>query len=399
MRTALIVVGALVALAAVAVGAVLWVTRSPEPSAFYDPPAELPAEPGTLIRSEPYAAGVPDGAEGWRILYTSTGRDGAPVAVSGVVIGPADPPPGARPVLAYAHGTTGVARGCAPSLTDDPLFEMPALRSAPARGWVVVATDYPGLGTPGPHPYLDGVSEGRAVLDAVRAAGRIDGGPELSSRVVITGVSQGGHATLFAAQLAPAYAPELEVMGAAPAEPATDLATLLGRASGEGGKVLTAEAVYAWSRLYPELSFDEAVRPRARRLARAVARRCLVGPERFVTALGAAVLPQWLLAIDVTRDPRWAARLAQNTPRGPIAAPLLVTQGGRDAIVLPDVSRAEVRARCRRGERVEYREDPEANHLTLPARAGDEIVAWAAARFAGRPVPAACVGLPPGAGG
>ena len=176
--------------------------------------------------------------------------------MSGVVVAPADPPPGPRPVIAWSHGTTGVATGCAPSMTEDSLFEMPVLKQAPGRGWVVVATDYPGLGTPGQHPYLDGVSEGRAVLDAVRAASQIEDGPELSSQLAVWGMSQGGHAALFSAQIAPTYAPELEIVGVAPGEPATDLATLLGRASGEGGKVLTAFAVSAWSRVYPELSFE-----------------------------------------------------------------------------------------------------------------------------------------------
>jgi alpha-beta hydrolase superfamily lysophospholipase len=138
-----------------------------------------------------------------------------------------------------------------------------------------VATDYPGLGTPGQHPYVVGVSEGRAVLDAVRAASQIEDGLELSSRVAVWGMSQGGHAALFAAQIAPTYAPELDVVGVAPGEPATELATLLGRASGEGGKVLTAFAVHAWSRVYPKLSFEEAMR--ADRLARLVAGRCLIG--------------------------------------------------------------------------------------------------------------------------
>jgi hypothetical protein len=39
----------------------------------------------------------------------------------------------------------------------------------------VVQTDYEGLGTPGTHPYLNGPSEGRRVLDMVRAARRLDG--------------------------------------------------------------------------------------------------------------------------------------------------------------------------------------------------------------------------------
>ena len=393
MRAILLVAGAVAVVAAGGVGLLLWLSQPDEPTAFYAPPDDIPAEPGTLIRQEPYTRAVPEGAEAWLILYSSTSPDGEPVAVSGVVVAPADPPAGPRPVIAWAHGTTGVATGCAPSLSDDPLFELPALKRAPGRGWMVVATDYPGLGTPGQHPYVDGVSEGRSVLDAVRAASQIEDGPQLSSQVAVWGMSQSGHAALFASQLAPAYAPELDIVGVAPGEPATDLATLLGRASGQGGKVLTAEAVYAWSRVYPELSFDEAIVDRAELLAREVARRCLVGPSRFLTVLGTTLLPERLLAIDLVADPRWAARFAQNTPSDPIAAPLFVTQGGVDQIVLPDVTLDHVRGRCARGERVELRVYPEEGHISLPRRAGPDILEWTAARFADEPVPAGCVGI------
>lgn len=87
------------------------------------------------------------------------------------------------------------------------------------RGYAVVAPDYPGLGTPGPHPYLVGESEGHAVLDAVRAARNA---PEAHAgqRFAVWGHSQGGHATLFAGLLAQSYAPELQLVGvAAPRRP------------------------------------------------------------------------------------------------------------------------------------------------------------------------------------
>ena len=70
MRAALIAVGIVVGLVAIAVGALLWSGRADEPRAFYTPPDDVPAEPGTLIRQEPYAKGVPEGAEGWLILYS-----------------------------------------------------------------------------------------------------------------------------------------------------------------------------------------------------------------------------------------------------------------------------------------------------------------------------------------
>ncbi|MBV9168777.1 MAG: hypothetical protein JOZ81_01675 [Chloroflexi bacterium] len=55
------------------------------------------------------------------------------------------------------------------------------------QGWVLVATDYTGLGTAGPHPYLIGPGEAYSVLDAVRA-GRSIPGLALDSDVVVCGV-------------------------------------------------------------------------------------------------------------------------------------------------------------------------------------------------------------------
>ena len=119
-------------------------------------------------------------------------------------------------VVAWAHGTTGVARQCAPSLYPAALRWIPGLANAIGRGYVVAATDYPGLGTVGVHPYLIGESEGRAVLDSVRAARHLDGAGA-NEHFAVWGHSQGGHAVLFAGALAPRYAPELRLAGVAAA--------------------------------------------------------------------------------------------------------------------------------------------------------------------------------------
>ena len=95
----------------------------------------------------------------------------------------------------------------------------------------------------------------------------------------------------------------------------------------------------------------------------------------------------------MTADPRWAARIAQNTPTGAIQAPLLITQGADDRIVLPVVTLDHARGRCARGERVDLRVYPGETHLTLAARAGPDILDWTAARFAGEPVLDGCRGL------
>src|SRR5262245_60705441 len=117
----------------------------------------------------------PPGSKAWRVLYVSTGIDEKPIVVSGIVVAPELPPPLAgRPVVAWAHPTTGVAENCAPSLRPEIFDSIPHLQALLALDYVVTATDYPGLGTRGPHPYLIGESEGRAVVDSVRAARGIE---------------------------------------------------------------------------------------------------------------------------------------------------------------------------------------------------------------------------------
>ena len=116
-------VGIGVGLLIVVTVAVVWfllATRNPPVSAFYDPPDDLSGPPGTILRSESFDQGLPAGSRGWKVLYISTDPAGEPIAVSGLVIAPADPEPGPHPVLAWAHGTIGIARPCAPSNTDEP---------------------------------------------------------------------------------------------------------------------------------------------------------------------------------------------------------------------------------------------------------------------------------------
>jgi hypothetical protein len=206
---------------------------------------EVSGKPGSIIRVWPLEGGGPSGAgsTAFRILYRSTGLDGEPIAVSGAIfIPPGAAPAGGRNVIAWAHPTSGVVEACAPSL-------MPNLAGT-IWGLAVVATDYPGLGTPGVHPYLIGVSEGRAVLDSVRAARDLPNAGA-SNRFVTWGHSQGGHASLYTGELAASYAPDLKLLGVAAAAPATYLIELFDAdKSSPAGKELTAMALYAWSELY-----------------------------------------------------------------------------------------------------------------------------------------------------
>lgn len=217
--------------------------------ALYDvQPGEIPGKPGTIIRIWPLEGGGPGDADAFRILYRSTGLKGEPIPVSGAIFIPSGPAPaGGRNVIAWAHPTSGVAPPCAPSLMPDTGGMIWNLDEMLSQGYVVVATDYAGLGTDGIHPYLIGVSEGRAVLDSVRAARNLPRSGA-SNRFAVWGHSQGGHAALYTGELAAGYAPDLKLVGVAAAAPATYLVELFD-ADKETEQDLLAMALLSWTRL------------------------------------------------------------------------------------------------------------------------------------------------------
>ena len=245
--------------------------------ALYDvKPGEIAGKPGSIIRVWPLEGGGPGGGDAFRILYRSTGLNGQPIAVSGAIfIPPGAAPQGSRNVIAWAHPTSGVVEACAPSLMPDVAGMIWGLADMLARGYVVVATDYPGLGVPGQiHPYLIGVSEGRAVLDSVRAARDLPR-TGASNRFAVWGHSQGGHAALYTGELAASYAPDLKLVGVAAAAPATYLAELFDAdKTTSTGKELTAMTIYSWSKLY-NIPISNLVEPAAMRPYQAMAHDCI----------------------------------------------------------------------------------------------------------------------------
>ena len=165
-------------------------------------------------------------------------------------------------MVSWAHGTTGIADSCAPSRTPKgpyTFYAAPQFGAWLKAGYAIANTDYEGLGTPGVHPYLVGRSEGRGVVDIVRASRQLDG--RLARRYVIAGHSQGGHAALFAAAIGPKWAPELRLRGVAAFAPASHLG-LLSRAlptfttpSGLSG--LAAMVLRGVSSAYPQINPNE----------------------------------------------------------------------------------------------------------------------------------------------
>ena len=105
------------------------------------------------------------------LTYRMPGVNGGVVQTTAVVLIPQGPPPeNGYPVVAWGHGTTGVADRCAPSVTANLAGYAAYLDLYLQNGYAVVAPDYEGLGTEGPHPYLHLASEGRSLIYAVHAA-------------------------------------------------------------------------------------------------------------------------------------------------------------------------------------------------------------------------------------
>ena len=370
-------------------------SSTPVPDDFYAAPEDVPAEPGALLRTEDFERAIPEGAQAWRILHTTTALGEEPALASAIVVVPDGAGEDPLPVVAWAHGTTGVAEGCAPSLLADP-FEAGAmftLDEALGNGWAVVATDYVGLGTEGPHGYLVGEPAGHAVLDAVRAARAVEG-VSLADRTVVWGHSQGGHAALWAGTLADDYAPDVGVVGVAAMAPASNLTGLIANLDEvTGGSIFAAYVLEGYARTYDDVDVDDYVRGAAEVQVEKMATRCLSGPGALVNV--AEYLVQDTSVFDT--DPAsgaLGARLEENIPADPIAAPLLLAQGETDPLVIPSAQQEYADRRCDSGGGpVDYRTYPDRDHVGVVADDSPlvpDLLEWTRERFAGEQAADTC---------
>lgn len=389
-------VRACLACVALVVGAV--VSLSPgvahAQSAFYDySQAEAIGAPGSIIRSEPMRDG-PDGAQASRILYRSVGVHGEPIAVSGVVIIPAGPAPaGGRPIVAWAHPTSGIVPRCAPSLALFLFDSMQGMKELLAQGYIVVGTDYPGLGTKGPHPYLVGSSEGRAVLDSVRAA-QLMPAAQAGNRYALWGHSQGGQAALYAGAMAAEYAPELKLEGVAVAAPATNLEKLLHDDAGtDGGRNITAMTLWSWSRVYG-VPTDDVIDPSVMPAVDALANECIESVYDILQRDHSQrpLAEKFLTVSDITQVEPWRSLLLPNVAGTlPPGIPVFIAQGEADPLVLPAVTQAYMKRLCAAGSSVQLLMLPGVGHAFAGRDSKAAAVAWISDRMAGLPAPDACL--------
>lgn len=349
---------------------------------FYRWQRDLTGSPrGTLLRSEPLSDTqlVRGAARGWRVLYVSIGHTGREVAVSGLVYVPKGvAPEGGWPVISYAHGTTGITAAAAPSL--NPLAELlkhPVLGTASSFlevGYAVVATDYEGLGTAGPHPYLHGFSLANSQIDAVRAGRKVT--TTLSPVWVAMGQSEGGLSTLFTAAYATTMAPELDYRGAVATAPPTEWATLTSSTS-DLGRVLIPLILHAASYHDASVDADGWLNEDGRDLLSAWRTSFLQEPG---TVLG-TFLPLWgkpLLALapgektDMEAVRRLTAAVDYaplEVPRQRLDRPVMLAEGGNDELCVPGTVVRLAHDLRAKGSEVDYHFYPEAGHLAVPHHA------------------------------
>jgi pimeloyl-ACP methyl ester carboxylesterase len=359
--------GTLIAACLALVMAPVAAAKAPLGDAFYTPPQSSLKNKthGDVIYARPEALTdnlrLDGAARNTLVLYVGQGIDGKPVAVSGTIAVPNRPAPkGGWPIVTWAHGSVGLADQCAPSrvprrddtYTSDLRSQFSALLKA---GYAVAATDYEGLGTPGVHPYLVGRSEGRSVLDIVRAARKLERG--IGKSVAILGHSQGGHAALWAASLAPRYTPELKVRTTIAYAPASHIAEqsnllyVLKDPSPLSG--LIASIFRGVDIANPSLRVSSYLSDKAAALYPQVDVKCLdelYGPDTF-----AGIAPSEILREGVDIKPLLKAADKSDPENLKIRTPLYVLQGTADSTVLSIFTDPLVNDLKAKGARVTYK--------------------------------------------
>ena len=391
---------------------------------FYTPPNPLPpGQPGDLVRTEPSRLVLePSGAlgaimaTGTRIMYRSTDANGNPDVVTGTYFEPYNdwPGKGPRPLIVYGPGTQGQGDQCAPSrqfnqgihwapyLDFGFNYEELFVATMVARGFAIVMTDYEGLGTIGvTHTYVNRLSEGHAMLDAARAARLLPGtsltpgGPS-----ALWGYSQGGGAAASAAELAPSYAPELDIVGAYAGAPPANLAELMPYADGSALVGVVGYALNSVIQSYPEAEplIRSKLTPRGEDLLAKVKEQCI--GETAIKFMFRHLQPYFTEPIDeLMAEPTFKGlfdlqRIGTLRP----SAPVLINSNRYDPLVPWTAANQMGRDWCDKGADVEFRTNEQppflnkavVNHALPMLVDGEPAMQWIAARFNGEPTTPNC---------
>jgi acetyl esterase/lipase len=361
------------------------VTKGPTGLKFYKPPKDIPARHGSLIWARKAGGLVPlqNARYTKLVLYSSRTTQGQRDAISGSVAVPkGKPPKGGWPVITWAHGTTGVADVCAPSrdfagspnVTGETYINTD-LNAWLAAGYAVLRTDYEGLGTPGKHPYLVNVSEGRSVVDIVRAAMQLD--PNIGKRYLIAGHSQGGHAALAAAGLASTWGKGLQLRGTvafAPASHLLDQASLLPALTTPSSLTALATLILdGASTQSTAININAILSDQALQFYPLLQSECL---SRLSQADQLGGIPPSNLERQGADTSALNPVLAAMNPAVRTVAPILIPQGEADTTVFPVFTNQLKDQLIGLGDNVTYKTYPGVNHVGVVTSGEPDALAF-----------------------
>jgi len=406
----------------------------PEVPPFYAAVMQMKAEGklGQVISKEKIQTPV-EGAQAWRIAYISSDLNDRKTISTGLLIAPVgEPPKEGRPVISWAHGTTGTAQNCGPSQVVNPAVPLnlyflpegnswtdhgvPAIESFINAGYVVVATDYQGLGGGGKHQYTVAATNGRDAINAIRAAGDMKEAGA-GKKALIYGWSQGGGTTIAAASSGDyihqtgtafdgielvgfvAMAPQ-DVASAAPEgemTEATSKTLLTNLVKSFSGNIFDfthfAQNIWATQSAFPEKLklTDIFTDDGAKIIDEVMSNKCIhVASDTLNYAIGDKFSS--LLKTEPANTKAWAdAMLAGSVPDSAPVAPVIVFWGTKDTVVPPIMGELYRKQMCKLGGNVTRVQLPgEQDHFSTPAAAEPIYLPWVANRFAGEPATDGC---------
>lgn len=380
-------------------------------SDIFAPAAPLSGANGELLACRevtlPHVPGrIPMNA--YQVRYVSSDLRGKKVPVTGFVAVPtaAWTKSAHRPTVAFHPGTLGSGSQCAFSkqMTGayQDAYEGDQIAEFLKAGFAVAATDGMGYVDGSVHTYMIGQNAGHSLLDIVRASRQIPGGTlNPQGQVAISGYSEGGAASLWAAQVASSYAPELKVVGAAAGGVPGDLKLTAAKLNGGPFAGFLADAVVGLHEAYPSLPFEELMNDTGRRAVQDVKENCLFGTlgkffgkriESFTTAgyslnrlyeLKDASGFSWGQAVDeqklgVDIGGRW------SNAKWKIDFPTFQYRGALEEVIPVETQEETRRLYCRAGIPTRFKNSYLGEHLLTDGMAKKDVTEWIGDRFAGK---------------
>jgi hypothetical protein len=246
----------------------------PRDDLFYRAPENLEAFPpgevleGRSIKVRRFRHVIK--ADAWQVKFRSTDVEGAASWGVATVMIPRRRSKGpVRPLLSYQCAIDALGATADPSYTlrHGDQLEFPFIALALHRGWAVVTTDFNGP----QHAFGAYPLAARFVLDGIRAAiGFENAGFDAATPIGLWGYSGGALATLFAVELQAAYAPELNIVGAAAGGAGVD--TTSSPQMFEDGNLLSGIpfcAVLGVSRGFPDVDLHSVLTPQGQAMVAA----------------------------------------------------------------------------------------------------------------------------------